>query len=129
RARPAAEGHEPRAQMIAPLGRAAPERVEGTPRPLVCVQDPAIGVEDDHALAECFHHGLPEWGEAQRGRETGGLFSRRHTSLHSRGCESGFQTAHISKTRGVCGGHNPRTRLLATSTAPTTPPAAASAAP
>src|SRR5206468_8019623 len=36
---------------------------------------------------------------------------------------------HISKTRGACGGHNPRTRLLATPTAPTTPPAAASAAP
>src|SRR5881296_861185 len=90
------------AQIIAPMGRAVPERVEGTPRPLVRVQDPAIGVEDDHALAECFHHGLPERGEAQRGRETGGLFSRGHTSLHSRGCASGFQTApHKQDPRSV----------------------------
>src|SRR6267378_1907254 len=74
-------------------GGQIPTRVERTPRPLIRIHHPPIGVEDDHAFAECFHDGLPERGEAQRRWETGVLFSRRHTSLHSRFGGSRFQTA------------------------------------
>src|SRR6266566_2728714 len=41
----------------------------------------------------------------------------------------GSRQHHISKTRGACGGHNSRTRPLATPAPPTPPPTAASAAP
>src|SRR5882762_411740 len=92
RSRPASERNQPLAQVLAPMRRAVPEGVEGAPRPLVRIQHPAVGVEDKHTLAECFHHGLPERGEAQRGWEIGVLFSRNHTFLHNQVCRSKFQS-------------------------------------
>src|SRR5213080_3997213 len=73
---PAAERHEPVAQVLAPMRRAVREGVERVPGPLVRIQHPAVGVEHDHTLAERFHHRLPEGGEAGWSGETGVLFSR-----------------------------------------------------
>src|SRR6267378_746437 len=90
---PCAERNEALAQVLAAMRHAIPKRIERTPRPLIRIHHPPIGVEDDHAFAECFHYGLPERGEARWRWETGVLFSRRHTSLHSRFGGSRFQTA------------------------------------
>src|SRR6266702_4246855 len=56
---PATERNEPLAHVLAPMRHPVPEGVQGTPPPLVRVHHPAVGVEDDHALAECLHDGLP----------------------------------------------------------------------
>src|SRR4029077_14731298 len=87
------ERDEPLAGVFAAMRPAVPKGVEGAPRSLVRIQHPAVGVEHDHAFAERFHHALPEGGEALRGWEIVGLFSRDHTFVHNRVYGSRFQRA------------------------------------
>src|SRR2546429_1745746 len=59
----------------------------------------------------------------------GSFLSQAYVLALAEVARQGSRQHHISKTRGACGGHNSRTRLLATPAAPTPPPTAASAAP
>src|SRR5205809_7297409 len=59
----------------------------------------------------------------------GSFLSQAYVLALAEVASQGSRQHHISKTRGAYGGHNSRTRLLATPAAPTPPPTAASAAP
>src|SRR5438445_12476906 len=59
----------------------------------------------------------------------GSFLSQAYVLALAEVARQGSRQHHISKTRGACGGHNSRTRLLATPAAPTPPPTAAPAAP
>src|SRR5437762_12029852 len=59
----------------------------------------------------------------------GSFLSQAYVLALAEVARQGSRQHHISKTRGACGGHNSRTRLLATPAPPTPPPTAASAPP
>src|SRR2546427_13179244 len=59
----------------------------------------------------------------------GSFLSQAYVLALAEVARQGSRQHHISKTRGARGGHNSRTRLLATPAAPTPPPTAAPAAP
>src|SRR5437879_9197015 len=59
----------------------------------------------------------------------GSFLSQAYVLALAEVARQGSRQHHISKTRGACGGHNSRTRPLATPAPPTPPPTAASPAP